>query len=80
MAKNVLCNLTKNQSFALPMYPRKPGVLLQKASFALCSFHKSKAVQTRSVKQKKSVYPARRTAYTDVQKQRVQNGGRQPVQ
>ena len=62
------------------MYPRKPGVLLQKVSFALCSFHKSEAMQTRSAPNKKSVYPARRTAYTDVQKQRVQNGGRQPVQ
>lgn len=62
------------------MYPRKPGVLLQKASFALCSFHKSKEMQIRFAPNKKSVYPARRTAYTDVQKQRVQNGGRQPVQ
>ena len=63
------------------MYPRKPSVLLQKASFPLCSFHKSKAVQTRSAPNKKNpCTPSRRTAYTDVQNQRVQNGGRQPVQ
>lgn len=63
------------------MYPRKPGVLLQKVSFALCSFHKSKAIQMRfAPNKKKSAYPSRRTAYTDVQKQHFQNGGRQPVQ
>lgn len=62
------------------MYPRKPGVLLQKVSFALCSFHKSKAIQMRFAPNKKSAYPSRRTAYTDVQKQYFQNGGRQPVQ
>lgn len=62
------------------MYPRESSVLLQKASFPLCSFHKSKAAQKCSAQPKKSVYPAQRTAYTDVQNQRIQNGGRQPVQ
>lgn len=71
MAKNVLYNLTKNRNSILPMYPKKPSVLLQKASFPLCSFHKSKAVQKCSAQPKKSVYPAQRTAYTDVQNQRV---------
>ena len=57
MAKNVLCNLTKNQSSVLPMYPRKPGVLLQKVSLALCSFHKSKAMQMRFTPNKKIRVP-----------------------
>ena len=80
MVKNVLCNLAKNHGSVLPMYPKKPSVLLQKASFPLCSFHKNKAAEKCSAQPKKSVYPSRRTAYTDVQNQRVQNGGRQPVQ
>lgn len=62
------------------MYPKKPSVLLQKALLPLCSFHKSKAVQKCSAQQKNPCTPSRRTAYTDVQNQRVQNGGRQPVQ
>ena len=63
------------------MYPREPSVLLQKAFIPLCSFHKSKAVQKMFRPTKKNpCTPSRRTAYTDVQNQRVQNGGRQPVQ
>ena len=39
------------------MYPRKPGVLLQKVSLALCSFHKSKAMQMRFTPNKKIRVP-----------------------